>query len=152
MAITKWKKENQNDPWTELQTLQNEINDLFNVDRYPSSSGLFDRNVSPAMDVFEDEQAFNISCELPGIEQEEVEISIAANVLTIKGSKNDEKEANSGKYYRRETWSGTFQRTLSLPVSVDINKIEAELKNGILLVTIPKTEEAKPKQISVKVK
>ena len=152
MAITKWKREKPYDPWAEMRSLQNEINNLFDIDSYPTNTGLFDRKVSPAMDVIEKEHDFLLICELPGLEQDEVDLSIASNVLTIKGIKKEEKENSKGSYFKKESWSGTFQRTLPLPASVDVEKIHAELKNGILRVTLPKKEEAKPKQISVKVK
>ena len=152
MAITRWKRNDSYDPWDDFRSLQNEINDLFNTDRYPSSTGLFDRNASPAVDVVEGDHEFTILCELPGMEQKDVDVSIASNVLTIKGSRNEDSRSGEGKYYRRETWSGSFQRTLSLPVSVDVDKVGAELKEGILRIVLPKKEEAKPKQIAVKVK
>ena len=152
MAITRWKKEDAYDPWAEFKSLQDEINDLFNIDRYPVSTGLFDRNFSPAVDVVEDEHDFEIVCELPGLKDEDIEVSVASNVLTIKGVKKDEAVDGKGKYYRRETWTGSFQRTLSLPASVDTEKITAGLSNGVLKISIPKKEEAKPKQISVKVR
>lgn len=145
------EKNDNYDSWSDLRSLQNEINDLFDTDRYPAATGLFDRRVSPAMDVFEDENEYRISCELPGLEKEDVEITIASNVLTIKGIKKEEKEAGNGSYYKKETWSGSFQRTLPLPVSVSLDKINAELKNGILNVMLPKKDEAKPRQISVNI-
>ena len=152
MAITRWKKDENYDPWAEFKSLQNEINDLFNVDRYPSTTGLFDRSFSPAVDVLEREHGFSIICELPGMKEEDIDVSIASNVLTIKGAKHEDKEAGKGRYYKKESWAGTFQRTLPLPVSVDADKISAEFKNGVLDISAPKKEEAKPKQISVKVK
>lgn len=151
MAITKWKRDEKSDPWNDFRSLQKEINDLFDLDHSPSSTGLFDRSVSPPMDVVEKEHEFDITFELPGLEQEDVEISVAANVLTIKGEKKEEKEAGDGKYYRKESWSGSFQRTLSLPATADSEKIDAQLKNGVLNITIPVKPEAKPKQIAVKV-
>ena len=152
MAIIRWKDRDVYDPWTGLQQLQNEINDLFDVDRFPASTGLFDRSVSPAVDVTEDDHAFTVTCELPGLEKKDIDVSIASNVLTIKGEKKDQKEEKKGKYYRKESWSGSFQRTLSLPSSVAADKIGAQLADGVLTVTLPKTEEAKPKQISVNIK
>ena len=155
MAITKWKKEDRFDPWSDFNALQNEINELFDINRYPSTTGLFDRNVSPAMDVIEKEHEFRLISELPGFEKDDFEISIASNVLTIKGSKKqelEEKDSAKGKFYRKESWSGSFQRTFPLPASVDTNRIDAELKDGILNVVLPKKEEAIPKQISVNVK
>lgn len=152
MALIRWKNRDLDDPWTGLRNLQNEINDLFDLDRFPVERGLFDRSVSPAIDVVEGEQDFTVTCELPGLEQKDIDVLIASNVLTIKGEKKSEQEQKKGKYYRKESWSGSFQRTLSLPVSVDSEKTRAQLKDGILVITLPKKEEAKPKQISVNIK
>ena len=152
MAITKWKKEDRNDPWFEFRNLQNEINDLFEINRYPSSTGLFDRSVSPAMDVIERDHDLYLTCELPGMEEKDIDVTIASNVLTIKGTKQEEKQEERGKYYRKESWSGSFQRTIPLPASLDTDKVEAELTDGILYITLQRKEEAKPKQVSVKVK
>jgi HSP20 family molecular chaperone IbpA len=71
--------------------------------------------------------------------------------LTIKGQKKGETEEKRGKYYRKESWSGSFHRTLPLPSLVDGDKITAQLSNGVLTITLPKREEAKPKQIAVNV-
>ena len=83
---------------------------------------------------------------------EDLDISIANNVLTIKGEKKYEKKVEDEKIYKKETWDGSFQRTLSLPNSIDVDKVEAVLKDGILKITLPKHEDAKPKTISVKAK
>jgi HSP20 family protein len=152
MAIIKWKRDDLYNPWSELDRLQDEINDLFDLDRLPSTSGLFDRPVSPAIDIVENADAFEVLCELPGIDLKDINVSITSNVLTIKGVKKVEKEEKKEKYYRKESRSGSFQRTLSLPTAVDAEKIAAELKNGILTITLPKREEEKPKQITVNLK
>jgi HSP20 family protein len=152
MAIVKWKNKDLYDPWAELKNLQSEINDLFNYDRLPSTTGLFERSVTPAIDFVEKENEFMVTCELPGMEEDNIDVSIASNVLTIKGNKQSSKEEKKGKYYKREIWSGSFQRTLSLPATVDSEKISAKLKDGMLTVSLPRKEEMKPKQISVKVK
>ncbi|MBN2655664.1 MAG: Hsp20/alpha crystallin family protein [Spirochaetales bacterium] len=152
MAIVKWKNPKLYDPWADLRSLQNEINDLFNYDRMPGSTGLFDRSVTPAIDFVEGENDYTVKCELPGLEQKDIDVSIASNVLTIKGSKEDNREETKGKYYKKEIWSGSFQRTISLPATVDSEKISAQLKDGLLTITLPRKEETKPKQISVSVK
>jgi len=152
MAIIRWKDRDLYDPWGDFKKLQNEINSLFDLDRFPATTGLFDRSFSPAVDLVENPQDFTVSCELPGLDQKEIDVSIASNVLTIKGQKKNEREEKKGKYYRKESWSGSFQRTLPLPASVDGDKIKAELKNGILIIVLPKREEAKAKQIAVNVK
>jgi HSP20 family protein len=119
------------------------------LDRLPATTGLFDRPVSPAIDIVENPGDFKVICELPGIDLKDINVSITANVLTLKGEKKVETEEKRGKYYRKESRSGSFQRTLSLPSSVDAEKVSAELKNGILTITLPKREEEKPKQITV---
>jgi HSP20 family protein len=152
MAIIRWKKKDMYDPWSELDRLQDEINDLFDVDRFPTTSGLFDRPISPAIDVIENPENYKVICELPGIDLEDIDVSITSNVLTIKGEKKEDKEEKKGRYYRKESCAGGFQRTLSLPGSVEADKVKAEFKNGIMSITLPKKEEAKPKQITVNIK
>lgn len=152
MALVRWKNRDHYDPWANLRSLQNEINELFDIDRSPSSTGLFDRSVSPAIDVIEGEQAYSVLCELPGLCQNDIDVSVESNVITIKGEKKTENKEKNGKFFRKESWSGTFQRTLPLPATVDVEKIDASLKDGILTVVLPKKEEAKPKQITVNAK
>jgi HSP20 family protein len=153
MALVKWDNKDLYDPWASLRSLQDEINDLFNLDRFPSTTGLFDRrSSSPAIDVIEGANDLTVTCELPGMDQNDIDVSIASNVLTIKGTKRDDREEKKEKFYRKESWSGSFQRTLPLPGTVDIDKINADFKDGILTVKLPKKEEAKPKQITVKIK
>jgi HSP20 family protein len=154
MALVKWNNNKDvYDPLAGLRTLQDEINDLFNLDRFPSTTGLFDRrSASPAIDVVEGANNLTVTCELPGMDQNDIDVSIASNVLTIKGVKKDEREEKKEKFYRKESWSGSFQRTLPLPATIDVEKINADFKDGILTVKLPKREEAKPKQITVKIK
>lgn len=152
MAIVKWKNKNMFDPWEDLRSLQNEINDLFNYDRFPSTTGLFDRSVTPAIDFVEGENDYTVTCELPGLEEKDIDVSIASNVLTIKGKKEDNREEKKGKFFKKETWSGSFQRTVALPLTVDTEKISADMKDGILNIKLPRKEETKPKQITVNVK
>ncbi|OQY37005.1 MAG: hypothetical protein B6229_09025 [Spirochaetaceae bacterium 4572_7] len=142
MALVQWKMKN----------LQDEINDLLNMSFYPGTKGLFDRNESPAINVTEDDNNFKVICELPGVEAKDIDLSIASNVLTIKGEKREGSESKNKEFYRKETTYGAFQRTISLPKDVDNEKISAELKNGILYLNIAKKEEAKTKLISVEVK
>ena len=136
------------DPVRGLDRLQREINQLFDFPRFPGNRGLFDRMVSPAIDLVETADGFVVQADLPGIKLEDIDISIASNVLTIKGEKKPQKE--SGRVYRKETWEGSFQRTISLPTTVDPDRIEASFRDGILEVAIPKKEEARPKRIAVK--
>jgi HSP20 family protein len=152
MALIKWKNRDVYDPWADMRSLQDEINDLFRSDRLPGTTGLFDRSVTPVMDFIEGEDDFYLTCELPGLEEKDLDLSVASNVLTVKGTKHAENEDKKGKCYKKEIWSGSFQRTLALPQSVDGEKISAQLKNGVLKVILPKKEDVKPKQISVAIK
>lgn len=148
MNLTSWRRGL--DPVGELDRLQSEINRLFDYD-YGTNGGLLDREVSPALDVVEDENNFSVYMDLPGVEEKDVDVSIASNVLTVKGTKKLPELGENVKLYRQEEWEGSFQRTLSLPHSVDTQKVQAQLKNGVLVVTLPKREEVKPRQIKVDV-
>lgn len=139
------------DPMGEFSRLQNEINRLFDFG-YPSSmSGLFDRHTSPSIDVVEKTDEILVYCDLPGVDKGDVDLSIAGNVLTIKGEKKKDEDSEGSKWYRDETWGGKFQRTISLPEVIDSNKVHATMKNGVLTINLAKMEEKKPKQIEVKV-
>ena len=154
-GLMKWRNRNtpehRRDPF---DVLQNEINRLF--DRDPMDFGrepaLFDEGFAPAIDVSETDNNVEIRCDLPGVRKDDIDISVSGNLLTIKGEKQDEKEEKESTYYRRESWNGSFQRTVSLPESVDADKAKAEMRDGILHLTMPKREEEKRKQIKVDVK
>jgi HSP20 family protein len=113
--------------------------------------GLFDRTASPEIDVVETEDNYQVYCDLPGVEEKDIDISLAANVLTIKGEKRPPERQVEAKVYRREDWAGTFQRTLSLPKTVEPDSVEARLKDGVLTVTLAKRAEAKTRKIDINV-
>jgi len=136
------------DPVQGLERLQREINRLFDFPRSVESHGLFDRTVSPAVDVVETADTFVVHVDLPGIDAKDIDISVAGNVLTLKGERKA--RGHKGEVYRKETWEGSFQRTLSLPVTVDPDRVSAAFKEGVLEITIGKREEARPRRISVK--
>jgi HSP20 family protein len=141
------------DPLSEFDRLQNEINRLFDYG-YPASNGLFDRRISPVVDVVDTGEAVKVYCDVPGVSKDDIDLSVASNVLTIKGEKKaaSDNEKQGSKSYRDETWSGSFQRTISLPDTVDPNNVDATMKNGVLTITFGKREEVKPRQIEVNVK
>jgi len=105
---------------------------------------------SPALDLHEDTDNFFVSAELPGMKKEEIEISLQDGVLTLSGERKHEKTENTTEIHRSERFVGRFQRTLTLPAAVDADKVKASYQEGILNVTLPKAETAKPKQIQVK--
>ncbi len=105
----------------------------------------------PPIDLSETGDKVTVKTEIPGIDPKEIDISIQDNTLIIKGEKKAEKEEKNKNYYCMERRYGSFSRSISLPASVDVNKITAEYKNGVLEINLQKREEIKPKQISVKV-
>jgi len=140
------------DPFIEFESLQDEINQLFDGMRAPEPRGLFDRAFSPAVDVLEHSDSFEVVCEVPGVELKDIETSITANVLTIKGERKEPFGLSDKDTYRSDRRLGVFQRTLQLPLPVNVGQVEAILKDGVLRIKLPKQEELKPRQITVKAK
>lgn len=106
----------------------------------------------PALDVYQDNDNVIIETPLPGIDPEKVNISVANDVLTIEGSSEKKTEVDEKDYYRKEIRAGSFHRAVALPASVNGEKASAEYKDGVLKITIPKEERAKPKQIKISAK
>ncbi|HET6272190.1 MAG TPA: Hsp20/alpha crystallin family protein [Bacteroidota bacterium] len=140
---------------TDILNMQREINKMFNGffrgDTQDDGS-LVPSVWTPAVDVAEHENQYVVKVELPGVTKDDVKITMQENVLTIRGEKKQETETKDSNFHRVERSYGSFQRSFSLPTHVKNEKIEASYKDGILTVTLPKAEEAKPKQIEVKVK
>jgi HSP20 family protein len=107
---------------------------------------------SPALDVHDDKESFTVTLEAPGLKKEDFEISYHEGVLSIAGERKQETAAKERAYFRRERFFGRFSRSVSLPADVQADRITAAYKDGVLTVTLPKAEEAKPKQIEVSVK
>ena len=106
--------------------------------------------VFPSANLTEDKDGYYVRAELPGLKADQLNISVTDNTISISGERKIADEGENVRYHRREREAGTFSRSISLPGEVDAEKVEAELKDGILTVHIPKGEKAKPKQISVK--
>ncbi len=106
---------------------------------------------APVVDLYEEKDDIVVKAELPGIEKDKIEVNLADHTLTIKGEKKKEEEIKEENYYRSERSYGSFMRTLELPKDVHADKVKATFKNGILEVRLPKTEEAKTKEVKVKV-
>jgi HSP20 family protein len=132
--------------------LQRQINELFDLPRSSGSQGVFDRTASPLLDVIELPDSFVVECDLPGIDKNDLDISITGEVLTIKGEKHLKPFSDKSKVYKKETWEGGFQRTISLPAGVEPGKVDATYKDGVLRIDIPKKEEAKARHIELKSK
>ena len=150
MAQVRWGSSGLPELLSEFERLQGEWGRLFGFDAFADSAGLLDRMVSLPIDVVDKANEVVVLANVPGIEQKDIELSLASNILTIKGEK---KSANGrDRMFREETWTGSFQRTLSLPNTVDPDKVQAELRDGLLRVSIGKKAELKPRQIAVKIK
>jgi HSP20 family protein len=106
---------------------------------------------TPALDVHEDKDNFVVRAELPGMKREDIDVSLHDGALSISGERKTEKKYEEAEVYRTERCFGKFQRTVTLPAPVAADKVKAQYKDGVLTITLPKTEEAKPKQIDVNV-
>ncbi len=154
-------------PWRPLESMRQEVDRLFDEFgrgfwRPPFGRSVFDlepfwrrelgRIAAPAVDIVEKDNAFEVTAELPGMDEKDIEVKVADNYLTIKGEKQEEKEEKKKGYYLQERHFGSFERSFRVPESVDADKIGAAFKKGVLKVTLPKKPEArKPgKKISVK--
>ncbi|MGE0743664.1 MAG: Hsp20/alpha crystallin family protein [Rhodospirillales bacterium] len=107
---------------------------------------------TPAVDVAEKDSAYEITAELPGLDEKDIEVQVADDVLTIKGEKSEAKEEKKKDYYLAERRYGTFQRAFRLPQHVDAGKIDASFKNGVLTIMLPKTAEAQQKQRKIEIR
>ena len=105
----------------------------------------------PRVDVAESEREFTVTAELPGLSKEDIAVTLEDDVLTIEGERKHEEEQKDKQFYRRERAYGTFKRSFGLGAEVDAAKISANYKDGVLILTLPKSEKAKPRQIKVAV-
>jgi HSP20 family protein len=152
-SIQAWKKDSQADPFTALQSEMNRMFEQFNKDFQlaPLDAGALAK-WSPKVNVAETEKEIQVTAELPGVEEKDVEVTIDGNALTIKGEKKAEKEEKNKDYHRIERSYGSFQRSFGLPKEVEQDKVEASFKNGVLTVKLPKTWEAQQTAKKVPVK
>jgi HSP20 family protein len=156
MSLIRWNphRELANFP-TDILSMQREINKMFDGffrGSMPDEGELLPSAWTPAVDVAEHENEFVVKVELPGVTKDDVKITMQDNILTVRGEKKQEKETKDSSYHRVERAYGSFQRSFTLPTPVKNDKIEATYQDGILTVNLPKAEEAKRKQIEVKVK
>ncbi len=109
-------------------------------------------SVSPDMDVIEDDDNIVVKAELPGFKSEDVDVRVEGDLLTIRGEYHEESEKKEGQYHLKERRQNSFSRSIPLPVGVDADKAKAEFEHGVLTLTLPKNEDAKPRRISVTAK
>jgi len=146
MVITRW------DPFRELNTLQNRVNSLFqdygrSNQEELTTSGSF----VPAVDVYDDEHKVILKLEVPGVKQEDLDVQVENQTLTVRGQRTFEKEEKEENFQRIERRYGSFSRSFTLPNTIDTQSVKADYENGILKIELAKREEAKPKQIKVNI-
>lgn len=146
--------------WHPLANLRHEIDrlfdDFFGLGRRPSGHTLSDVEPfwrgeisgvkAPAVDIVETDKAYEITAELPGMDESDIDVKFADGLLTIKGEKSEKKEEKKKDYYLSERRYGTFRRAFRVPSGIDAGKIAASFKNGVLTVTLPKTAEAQEQE------
>jgi HSP20 family protein len=144
--ITRW------DPFNELSSLQNRFNQLLRSPFGGLSTGeqpLAFGNFVPPVDIYEDQHNITVLAEVPGVDENNLDVRLENNVLTITGERKMETEQREENFHRIERGYGRFVRSFALPGTVNAEQVNADFENGILKVTIPKKEEAKPKQIKI---
>ena len=140
------------DGMTSLRPLNSILDDAFNSWPFQAQEGgSLTSSRLPPCDVFEDKNSVKIVAEIPGVSAEDVKISLENNLLTLRGEKKQHAEEKSERVHRYQRSYGIFERTFSLPTTVDPEKIDAQYSHGVLTVTIPKAERARPREIPVKV-
>jgi HSP20 family protein len=132
-----------------LQRLNRILDEAFGGFPVPEQGNVITSTWFAPTDVSEDENSLQISMELPGVEPDDVRLSLENNILTIRGEKRQQLDENNERIHRFERTYGVFERTFALPNTVDPDKIEARYENGVLLVRIPKAERARPREIRV---
>ncbi len=141
MTLVRWN------PWRDFGSLARTFDRSF--DRSEDFSGIW----SPPVDIFDNDGEIVLKAELPGLKKEDIDINVEDNLLTLRGERKREKEVsdkNDKGVFRSERVYGSFSRSFTLPTSVAADKINASYKDGVLTISLPKAEEAKPRQIAIK--
>lgn len=147
MALVKYS------PLRELRTMQEQMNRLLNLSWNHDLPGedIKEGIWQPAVDIFETEDSIIIKAELPDVDQKDIDLRIEDNTLTLKGERKHQSDVKKENYHRIERYFGTFQRSFTLPATINQEKITATCDRGVLTVTLPKKEETKPKQINIRI-
>jgi HSP20 family protein len=147
MAIVRFE------PFSNLMTAQREFDRFFKeaFNPYYGEGELSTRTWAPPVDIYETENDIVLKAELPGVDPKDVEVKVEDNTLYMKGERKFEKEVKNESYHRVERSYGSFARSFSLPNSISTDKVKAEFKDGLLTLTLPKREEAKPRTVKIDV-
>lgn len=143
MKLVRW------DPFQELVAMSNRLNRTLNDPNTPRTDDTLGTWIPP-VDVFEKHDHLVIRAEIPGVQKEDMDVRIDNGVLTLHGERKQETEIKEENAYRMERIYGMFTRSFSLPTTVDATKVTATYKDGVLELTVPKAETAKPKQVEIK--
>ena len=144
MALERW------DPFREAISLHDAVNTLFRESFIrPGSMRAQDAVATLPLDVSENDEQFVVKASLPGMTPEDVQVTIQGGTLTIRGETKADDEQKGQNWHLRERWIGSFQRSITLPAPVDSNGVQADYEHGVLTLTLPKAEEAKPRQIRI---
>jgi HSP20 family protein len=148
MNLVKW------DPFVELEDVSKQLNRIFG--RFPAraetgSEVLTMADWAPTVDITETDSAYMIKGEIPGVNKEDVKVTIEDGMITMRGERKQEKEEKDKKYHRIERSYGSFLRSFRVPDDVDENAVKAEFKDGMINVTLPKSDKSKPKSINVSI-
>jgi HSP20 family protein len=154
-------------PWRPFESLRREVDRLFDdfsggIWRSPFGRSFFDIGpfrraeagfgAVPAVDVTQTDKGYEITAELPGMEEKDIDVKLSNGILTIRGEKRDEKEEKKQNYYMRERSFGSFERSFQVPEDVDVSKIGASFNKGVLTLTLPKSAEAQKAEKKIEVK
>ncbi len=138
-------------PMNEVMTLREAMDRLFD-DAFTRPLGLSNLSDVPAIDMYQTRDNVIVKASLPGLKPEDVKISVTANMLSLSGEFKEETEQKDATYHLREQRFGSFERSVTLPTDVETEKANADFENGVLTVTLPKSEAVKPKTINIKAK
>jgi HSP20 family protein len=148
MAVVKW------DPFRDLISIQDRMNKLFEqtLSRSRDEEGIAATTWTPAVDIYETPETIVMKAELPGLTRDDLDIQIRDNTLTLRGERRFAKDVQEENYLRIERAYGSFQRSFTLPTTIQQEKVRAVFKDGVLELTLPKAESAKPKKIAIEVR
>jgi HSP20 family protein len=154
MTIDRWRPfantRERWEPFHDVTEIQQEMNRLFdNFFGRPSAVATAERVWLPLCDMYETKDDLHVTFELPGVREKEVSVAITGDVLTVKGERKWDRELKDENYHRLERVYGKFERAVPLPVPVQADKVKATYRDGVLEITLPKAEEAKPKEIKI---
>ena len=153
-AITRYKTPAPSawQPFSPLLGLKSELDRLFEnqLAEFPFGGELL-RSWNPAVDVLEDKDSITVKAEVPGMKKEDIDVTLDNGVLSISGERKSEKKHDDARGHRMERFVGSFRRSVTLPSAVKADKVEAQYKDGVLTITLPKSDEARRKQIEIKV-